>query len=212
MEIKDVYTALEKLDNGADLIAAIKAETNKLSNEAKTHRQSGEKSSAKVKALLESLGLEDSDDVAEKAKELKTTLDSFSQDGKKPSDVARQIAELTKTVHTTSTQLKAMTEKAEAEKTKRLAALVHSKAVDALTKGNAASPENMAKLIADKLIVGDDESISYKDGDKTMSLDEGVKGWLGENAWAVKANGQQGGGSSGGSGGEGDPFLAGFNS
>lgn len=38
MDIKDVYTALEKVENGAELIAAIKAETNKLSNEAKTHR------------------------------------------------------------------------------------------------------------------------------------------------------------------------------
>lgn len=210
MDIKDVYTALEKVDNGAELIAAIKAETNKLSNEAKTHRQSGEKSAAKVKALLASLGLEDSDDVADKAKELKSTLDSFAQDGKKPSEVAKQIADLTKLVNDSNKKLNDMTERAEAEKGKRIAAMVHSKAVDALTKGNAASPENMARLITDNIVVGDDESLSYKDGDKTMTLDEGVKGWLAANTWAVKAGGQGGGGAPGGAGGDADPFLAGF--
>lgn len=124
MDIKDAYTALEKVDNGAELIAAIKAETTKLGNEAKTHRQSGEKSAAKVKALLASLGLEDSDNVADKAKELKDTLDSFAQGGKKPSEVARQIAELIKDVAKITKQYNEMAEKAEAEKGKRIAAMV----------------------------------------------------------------------------------------
>lgn len=82
--------------------------------------------------------------------------------------------------------------------------------MDALTKGNAARPENMARLIADNIVVGDDETLSYKDGDKTMSLDEGIKGWLAANTWAVKAGGQGGGGAPGGAGGNADPFLAGF--
>ena len=35
MEMKQVYEALEKVENGADLIAAIKGEINALNNEAK---------------------------------------------------------------------------------------------------------------------------------------------------------------------------------
>ena len=34
MEMKQVYEALEKVENGADLIAAIKGEINTLNNEA----------------------------------------------------------------------------------------------------------------------------------------------------------------------------------
>lgn len=39
MEMKQVYEALEKVENGADLIAAIKGEINTLNNEAKKHRR-----------------------------------------------------------------------------------------------------------------------------------------------------------------------------
>ena len=38
MDMKDVYAALEKLDNAADLITAIKGEINTLNNEAKKNR------------------------------------------------------------------------------------------------------------------------------------------------------------------------------
>lgn len=212
MDIKEVYTKLETVENGAEMIAAIKAETNRLSNEAKTHRQSNDKNTAKIKSILENLGLEDGDDVADKVKDLKATLDSFAQDGKKPSDVAKQLNDLTKQVSTVTKQLADMTATATAEKNKRFDAMKTSALVDALTKGNAASPKDMAKLIADKLVVGDDESITYKDGDKDMSVEDGVKAWLGANTWAVKASAQGGGGApAGGAGGSNDPFLAGFN-
>ena len=42
--MKQVYEALEKVENGADLIAAIKGEINTLNNEAKKHRTAGEQS------------------------------------------------------------------------------------------------------------------------------------------------------------------------
>lgn len=58
MEMKQVYEALEKVENGADLIAAIKGEINTLNNEAKKHRTSGEQSATKLKSILEAVGLE----------------------------------------------------------------------------------------------------------------------------------------------------------
>lgn len=213
MDLKEVFEKLEKVENGAEMIAAIKAETNHLNNEAKKHRQNGDKAASKVKELLESLGLEDGDDVVEKAKGLKSTLDSFAQSGKKPEEVAKQITALAKQVETVNKQLAEMTQAKEAERTKRIDAMKTSALVDALTKGNAAAPKDMAKLIADRLVVGDDESLMYKNGDTDVSVEDGVKAWLTENTWAVKANVQGGSGApGGGAGGNDDPFLTGFNS
>ena len=95
MDMKDVYAALEKLDNGADLITAIKGEINTLNNEAKKNRIAGEHTAEKLKNVLAGLDLEDADDVADKAKDLKAALDTFAQGGKKPTEVAKQITDLT---------------------------------------------------------------------------------------------------------------------
>ncbi len=119
MEIKEVYEQLEKIEGGAELITAVKAEISKLNNEAKLNREAGEKASAKVKTILENIGLTDGDDVLEKAKEIKNTLDTFKQGGKAPSEVARQITDLTKQVASVTKQLTEMTKTAEDEKSKR---------------------------------------------------------------------------------------------
>ena len=211
MDLQEVLAALKKGENGDAMAAVIESEMSRLAGEAGRYRRSNRDASEKVKNLLEALGLNDGDDVVEQAKGLKSTLDSFAQGGKKPNEVAKQIADLTKQVTTLTKNYNEMTKTAEAEKTKRLDAMKMSRAVDALTKGNAASPQSMAKLIIDNLTVGDDEAIGYRDGDKDMTVEEGVNAWLSANAWAVKANPQAGGGSSaGGSGGADDPFLAGL--
>ena len=214
MDMKDVYAALEKLDNGADLITAIKGEINTLNNEAKKNRIAGEQTAEKLKNVLAGLNLEDADDVADKAKNLKAALDTFAQGGKKPTEVAKQITDLTAQVNKGTKQLDAMTKIAQAEKTKRLDGMKMAKAVELLSKGHAASPENMAKLLEGSIIVKDDESLAYNGKDGEISLEDGVADWLKENSWAVKANGGGGSGSPNGGNGEGssDPFLAGFNS
>ena len=205
MDMKDVYVALEKLDNGADLITAIKGEINTLNNEAKKNRIAGEHTAGKLKNVLAGLDLEDADDVADKAKNLKAALDTFAQGGKKPTEVAKQITDLTAQVNKVTKQLDAMTQTAQAEKAKRLDGMKMAKAVELLSKGHAASPENMAKLLEGSIIVKDDESLAYNGKDGEISLEDGVADWLKENSWAVKANGGNGGESS-------DSFLAGFNS
>ena len=213
MDMKDVYAALEKLDNGADLITAIKGEINTLNNEAKKNRIAGEHTAEKLKNVLAGLDLEDADDVADKAKNLKAALDTFAQGGKKPTEVAKQITDLTAQVNTVTKQLDAMTKTAQAEKTKRLDSLKMAKTVELLSKGHAASPENMAKLLEGSIIVKEDESLAYNDKDGEISLEDGVADWLKGNSWAVKANGGGSGSPNGGNGeGSSDPFLAGFNS
>ena len=211
MDLQEVLATLKKGENGDVMAAVIESEMSRLAGEAVRYRRSNRDASEKVKNLLEALGLDDGDDVVEQAKGLKSTLDSFAQGGKKPTEVAKQIADLTKQVTTLTNNYNEMTKTAEAEKTKRLDAMKMSRAVDALTKGNAASPQSMAKLIIDNLTVGDDEAIGYRDGDKDMTVEEGVNAWLSANTWAVKANPQAGGGSPAGGTGADDPFLAGLN-
>ena len=123
MEMKEVYEKLEQMEGGAELITAIKSEVSKLNGEAKTNRENGDKSAAKVKAILANLGLEDGEDVLEKAKEVKSTLDTFRQGNKAPSEVAKQITDLTKQVANVTKQLTEMTKTAETEKTKRYEAM-----------------------------------------------------------------------------------------
>lgn len=212
MTLKEIYEALEKVDSGAELITGIKTEINKLNNEAKKHREAGEQNAIKAKALIEALGLSDGDDVVENAKNLKTTLDQFAQGGKKPDEVAKQITTLTKQFETVSQQLAEMTKEKEAERTKRLNGVKMAKAVELLTKGNAVSPQNMAKLIEGDIVVKDDESLAYNGKDGEISLEDGVNAWLKDNPWAVKVNGGAGGGGREGAGGGIDAFLEGFNS
>ena len=198
MEMKEVYEKLEQMEGGAELITAIKSEVSKLNGEAKTNRENGDKSAAKIKAILENLGLEDGDDVLEKAKEVKSTLDTFRQGNKAPSEVAKQITDLTKQVASVTKQLTEMTKTAEDEKSKRYDAMKESALVDELTKGKAAAPREMAALIKGNLSIGENDEILYKNGDETLSVADGVKGWLENNKWAVKVDGASGGGASSG--------------
>lgn len=201
MELKDVYTALEKVENGAELITAIKAEINTLNNEAKKNRIAGEQNATKLKNVLEAVGLADGDDVVEKAKGMKATLDQFAQGGKKPDEVAKQITTLTKQVETVTTQLADMTKQADEQRAKYIASQKMAKAVEALTKGNAAAPKDMAKLLLDNIKVNDDDSLAYTGADgKDVSVEDGVNSWLKDNAWAVKVNNNGGGGGGGGYG------------
>ena len=212
MEMKEVYEKLEKLEGGAELITAIKGEVSKLNGEAKANRENGDKSAAKVKAILENLGLEDGADVLEKAKEVKSTLDTFRQGNKAPSEVAKQITDLTKQVANVTKQLTEMTKTAETEKTKRYEAMKQSALVGELTKGKAAAPQEMAELIKGNLFVNEKEELMYKNGEDTMSVADGVKSWLDANKWAVKVEGNAGGGApAGGKSEPEDPFLTGFN-
>lgn len=56
------------------------------------------------------------------------------------------------------------------------------------------------KLLEGNVQAKEDDSLVFMDGEKEISIDDGVKGWLGKNPWAVK-NMAQGGGGTGGAGG-----------
>ena len=130
MDLKEIYAKLETMDGGADIMAAVKSEIEKLNAEAKTHRENGaaalkaqESALSKYSAILEALGLEDKDDTAEKAKELKTALDAFAASGKKPDEIAKELSGLTKRLTEIDKELADTKAAKEAETAKRVAAL-----------------------------------------------------------------------------------------
>ena len=89
--------------------------------------------------------------------------------------------------------------KAKEEHDKRVKEAVSSKVLSALTDGKAINPAEMSKILIGNVSVGDGYKIVYKDGDKDLSVTDGVAGWLKANPWAVKADVQTGAGGGSGS-------------
>jgi DNA repair exonuclease SbcCD ATPase subunit len=220
MAIKDILEKIKSLEGGAELAEAVGKEAAAL-EKAAADLKSGQTASAreaealkgKYGGLLSALGLEDDDKAEDAARQLKETLSGFEAAGRKPDEALKQMNALARQVETVTRQLDEMTKTAEAERGKRLSAAKTGAAVAALTKGSAASPENVAKLILENIGVKEDgETLFYQGKDKELTVEEGAAAWLKENAWAVKVSPNPGGGGSpaGGAGGETDPFLAGF--
>ncbi len=216
MDLKDVYAKLEGIEGGADLITAIKAEVQKINGEAAKSRTEGKAFAEKAEAVtkkmtkvLSALELEDGDDLEEKVSAVKSTLDGLKSKGGKPDEVLLKFGKMEKEVKSLQEKLQAATASQEAERAKRMLTLKQSLAIDALTKGNAANPKEMARLILDNIGGDDDSALTYKNGDKEMSIEDGVAEWLKANPWAVKVDPKCGGGS-GGAGGKGDAFMDGF--
>lgn len=216
MDLKDVYAKLESVEGGADLITTIKAEVQKINGEAAKSRTEGkafaEKAEAvtkKMNTVLSALEIEDGDDWEEKVSAVKSTLDGLKSKGGKPDEVLLKFGKMEKEVKSLQEKLQAATTAQEAERAKRILTLKQSLAIDALTKGNAANPKEMAKLIMDNIDGEEDSALVYKNGDKEMSIEEGASEWLKDNPWAVRVD-PKGGSGSGGSGGNGDAFMDGF--
>ena len=64
-----------------------------------------------------------------------------------------------------------------------------------LTKGNCIQPKQIASLLKQNVSLTQEGKLVYKSGDKEVSLQDGVKDYLGNNTWCIKANPQGGGGA-----------------
>lgn len=211
MDFKEALTDIEGLENGADIITAIKAETARLNAEAKGHREKGEATAAQLAQMMQAAGIADGTDPLESIRAMKTTLDGFQAGGKKPEEVAAKLADLTKRCETMGAQLAEVTKRADTERARRYNTMKQAAAVDALLKGNAANPQAMAKLITDSITIDEGEKLGYQSDSGTVSVEDGVAAWLKANPWAVKTTVQNGGGApTGGTDAKDDPFLKGF--
>lgn len=183
MTLAEVYEALGKLDGGEALASTIKAEISKINAEAAKQRTAKNASDAKITELEAKV-----QELTEKGTGDQTAVEKMQ----------KQLDELTKKYDAA--------EKARGEEhAKRVHADITQQTVAALTKGNAASPAEIAKILIPSIAAEDDGSYKFTNakGEK-VSIEDGTAAWLKDNSWAVKNNQNAGsGGGKGGNGGQG---------
>lgn len=187
--LQQIYAALAATgENGSAMMLDLQNEIGTLRTEAANHR------SAKQK-VLSALGIQDGADVDAAVTGIKTTLETLKASGKKPDEIGAQFATLSADVKRLSDELKTEKEGRQAEKDKRINATKMNKALAALQAGNAVNPETLSGIIVPNIIVKDDDSMAYKEGEKEISIEEGIKAFLAANPWAVKNTQKPGSGS-----------------
>lgn len=193
MNIAEVYQALEQLENGQDLITAIKGETSRLNNEAKTTREKLQQQ------ITELTGERDT---------LTTRVTELEQSA--GADTGANSPEY----KTLEKQLKAMSEKFELAETKakeaeakRIQSEIMAQTLNAFTKANAVDPQEFARLVVNDIKVQADGTYGYEKEDGTIgSIQDRTTEWLQGKTWAVKATGNTGSGQ-GGNSGNGDTIM-----
>ncbi|MBM6984623.1 MAG: hypothetical protein I3I94_00620 [Acidaminococcaceae bacterium] len=187
--LEQIFEALGKADNGGAMVADLQSIISTARNEAAANRVERNK-------VLDALGLRGSENPEAALNNLRTTLEALKKTGN-PESLGSQLTALQNQVKELTDKYAASEEKAKAEHTKRIHTAMHSALQTALAKGNALNPEAFTKLLSDQVVVNADDTLAMKAGDKTVSIDEGVKGWLNGNPWAVKNTGVGGAGSGG---------------
>lgn len=188
MTLAEVYEALGKLDGGEAMASTIKAEISKINAEAAKQRTAKNASDAKITELEAKV-----QELTEKGTGDQTAVEKMQ----------KQLDELTKKYDAA--------EKARGEEhAKRVHADITQQTVAALTKGNAASPAEIAKILIPSITAEEDGAYKFTNakGEK-VSIEDGTAAWLKDNSWAVKNN--QNAGSGGGKGGNGGQDNGGGN-
>ena len=189
--LEQIFEALGKIENGGTMVADLQDAIRKAREEAA-------KSRIEKNKILDQLNLRQGDDVDGALKNLVATLAAVQSAGGDPNQRGMQMTELQKQVKELTDKYNASEEKAKAEHAKRVQTAIRSELITALTNGKAIQPEAMLKIIEGNVSIGDDDKAVYKDGDKSLSIADGVNGWLKANPWAVKNDQQSGTGSSSG--------------
>lgn len=173
MTLAELYEALSKLENGAEMVSTIKAEISRLNGESAKFRTSKNEADAKITELT-----------------AKGTGDQTAAE-----KMQKQLDELNKKYEAAENARKE-------EQAKRVQADIMQQTVAALTKGNAANPAEIAKILVGSIKADEDGTYKFTNAkNEQVSIEDGAAGWLKDNAWAVKDT--QNPGSGGGNGGNG---------
>lgn len=169
--------------------------------DADTARTAAETAKAARDKILATLGIKDDPNVDSALSGLTATLEEFKKFGAKPDEIGTKIAALTGQITQITEKLNASEQKATTERTKRIESTKLNKALAALQSGKAINPAEIAKIVLANIQAKDDDSLIYKDGDKELSIEDGVKAYLTANPWAVSNTQKSGAGSYCGTGG-----------
>ena len=185
--LNQIYDELGKVENGGTMVAD-------LQDAIRSAREEAAKSRIERNKVLDKLNLRESGDVDSSLSQLVATLSAVRNAGGDPSTLGTRITDLQKQLKELSDKYDASEKKAKEEHDRRVQTSIRSKLISALTQGKAIKPEEIAKILSSNISMKDDETVVMKDGDKELSLDEGVAAWLKDNAWAVKNDSQPGAG------------------
>lgn len=160
----EALEALGKTEGGADLVEAVKGEVKKKNDEASGLRKRLKPLEERVRKIA---GAEESDELDEVLERVETAAKAGSKGGKpdeRYTTLERTVADLKKELAL--------------KEAKATAAIVGGKVKDALAKHKGKRPNDLLKLVLDRVKVeGDKHTFLADDGTET-DLDAGVKSWL----------------------------------
>ncbi len=196
--LEEIYAELVKVEGGAEMVADLKSQISKLRDEAASNRITKNQ-------ILDQLGVRNGDNTQAALNNLIATLNAVKNVGD-PQALGNQLKSLQDQLKDIQGKYDAAEKKAKAEHDANIKASINAQVIKALTDGKAINPTEMSKILLANVAVGDDDKITYKDGDKELTIADGVSGWLKANPWAIKADIQPGAGGGHGAGGVGAKY------
>ena len=160
----EALEALTKLEGGSELADAVRGEVKKKNDEASGLRKRLKPLEERVRKIA---GAEESDDLDDVLERVEAATKAGGKGGK-PDD---RVAALERTVE-------ALKKTAETERAKATAAIVGGKVKDALTKHKGKRPDDLLKLVLDRVKVEGEKHTFVSDDGTETDLDAGVKSWL----------------------------------
>lgn len=179
----EALEALSKLENGSDLADAVRGEVKKKNDEASGLRKRLKPLEERVRKLAGADESDELDSVLEK-------IEAATKGGDKGGKPDERVATLEKTVSDLKKNI-------DTERAKATAAIVGGKVKDSLAKHKGKRPDDLLKLVLDRVKVeGDNHSFLQDDGTEA-DLDTGIKSWLDARPEFVASEQQPGPGGSG---------------
>ena len=181
MSLAELYSKLENLEGGKELVEGFKGEISRINEGAKSDRLKFEKQIT---------------DLTSARDELKGKVEEYEAH---KGDKSPEFIALEKQVKTLM-EKNEQSEKARLEEIeKRTNSEISAQTIAALTKANAIDPQELAKLITPQIKVQEDGSYGWTKEDGSIgSIEECTSNYLEGKTWAVKSNQQAGSGASGG--------------
>lgn len=225
MTLEQLLEALGKLPEGSRFAEAIKAliaakesEVASKGNQYKTLAKTLKETEDKLKASTERLAkFYDHTGIDEGAEDIEASLAEYTKGlTKEGGQAAPEIAQLQKDITKLQKDLKKATEGQSAfeklageERTKRQNSERNRSLLAALTEHKAIKPDQLLKILADKVKINDDDTLSFlKEDGEEIEVSAGVKAWLDANPeFSINSQNAGAGGGGGGGGGNKSTFA-----
>ena len=191
MTLAELYTKLENLEGGKELIDGFKSEISRINEGAKTDRLKFEKQIT---------------DLTTARDELKGKVDEYeAHKGEK----SPEILALEKQIKGLTDKYEQAEQARQAEIEKRTNSEISAQTIAALTKANCTDAETFSKLITGQITVQQDGTYGWTKEDGTIgTIEECATAFLADKPYAVKTTQNGGSGAGAGNANDGNSQLA----